>query len=151
MLKYMLIIFYLLVVSGCVVKNDRHDRVDFEELSEELFSSYGYTSKVIFHKEELDLMNIYIRKSKMTKDAFKEKIEIKLLKKGWAKIPSEFDDQLIYCFDKKNALEVLYPMKEYYSNNKGDSINVDKNNLDKWIVTFNYNMYGMTGCKNFQK
>lgn len=100
MLKY-LIIFSLIYISGCTVKNNKSDRVNFEELSKELFSSFGYTTKVIFHKEELDLINIYISKSKMTKNDFKKNIESVLLKKGWVEIPSDFDDQFIYCFDKK--------------------------------------------------
>lgn len=153
MLKY-LIIFSLIYISGCTVKNNKNnksDRVNFEELSKELFSSFGYTTKVIFHKEELDLINIYISKSKMTKNDFKKNIESVLLEKGWVEIPSDFDDQFIYCFDKKNALEVLYPTKEYYGDDNGNSIDVDKDSLDKWIVTFNYNMYGMTSCSNFKK
>lgn len=151
MLKYMLIIFYLLVVCGCTIKNDRHDRVDFEKLSKELFFSFDYATEVIFYKNELDVTNLYFDKSNLTKEQFDKKIESALLNKGWGRISPLFEDQIIYCFDKKNEMSVVYPKKEYYFNENGDSMTVKKENLNKWVILFRYNMHGDTNCENYVK
>lgn len=151
MVKKLLIIFYLICVGGCTVKNDRHDRVDFEKLSKELFSSFDYITEVSFYKNELDVTNLYFDKSNLTKKQFDQRIESSLLNKGWKKIPPLFEDQVIYCFDEKNEMSVVYPEKEYYLNKNGDSMSIKKENLDKWIVLFRYNMYGDNNCENYIK
>ena len=151
MLKYLLIIFSLVCISGCTVKNNKSDRVNFEELLEELFSKYSYKTEVSFYKEELDVSNAYIPKNKMSKSNFEVNIEKELLVKGWIKIHPLFDDQNIYCYDEKNELSIIYPTKDHYVNNSGDSMDVSKENLDKWIILYRYNMYGNTNCENYFK
>lgn len=140
-----------ILLSSCTVKNDRLDRVNFEELLEELFSKYSYKTEVSFYKEELDVSNAYIPKNKMSKSDFEVNIEKELLVKGWIKIQPLFDDQNIYCYDEKNELSIIYPTKDHYVNNSGDSMDVSKENLDKWIILYRYNMYGNTNCENYFK
>lgn len=87
----------------------------------------------------------------MSKSDFEVNIEKELLVKGWIKIHPLFDDQNIYCYDEKNELSIIYPTKDHYVNNSGDSMDVSKENLDKWIIFYRYNMYGNTNCENYFK
>lgn len=48
MLRSLIFACITILLSSCTVKNDRKDRVNFEELSKELFSAYGYTYKLNF-------------------------------------------------------------------------------------------------------
>ena len=144
-------IFILLFIVGCAVKNDRKDRVNFEELSKELFSSYGYRYEMHNSKETSDGSNVYISKDKMSKEDFENVVENKLINKGWRKIPALFDDQYMYCFDRKNAISIVYPTRVNYRNEEGNSMSVGDWNLDKWVISYVYNVYGTTNCKKYFK
>lgn len=81
-LKYLIIIFSLIYISCCTVKNNKSDRVNFEELSKELFLSYGYRYEMHNSKETSDGSNVYILKDKMSKEDFENVVENKLIDKG---------------------------------------------------------------------
>ena len=85
MLRSLIFACITILLSSCTVKNDRKDRVNFEELSKELFSAYGYTYKLNFRKVILDESNVYIDKNHLSKRDFTDVVEKKLLEKGWKK------------------------------------------------------------------
>ncbi|KQX02288.1 hypothetical protein ASC84_17070 [Acinetobacter sp. Root1280] len=145
MIKLVVImIFCNIFISGCTIKNNR---VNFEELSKELFSSYGYRYEMHNSKETSDGSNVYISKDKMSKEDFENVVENKLINKGWRKISALFDDQYMYCFDRKNAISIVYPTRVNYRNEEGNSMSVGDWNLDKWVISYVYNVYGTTNCK----
>lgn len=151
MLRSLIFACITILLSSCTVKNDQKDRVNFEELSKELFSAYGYTYKLNFRKEILDESNVYIDKNHLSKRDFTDVVEKKLLEKGWKKIPALFDDQYMYCYDRKNAMSIVYPTQINYRNKNGNSMSVGEGNLDKWVIFYGYDMYGTTNCKNYFK
>lgn len=151
MFKYLIFVCILMSVSSCAIKNDKRDRVNFEELSKALFSSYDYRYEMHNSKETSDGSNVYILKDKMSKDEFENVVEKKLFEKGWKKIPALFDDQYLYCYDRKNVISIVYPTRVNYQNVDGNSMSIGDGNLDKWVVFYGYNVYGTTNCKKYFK
>lgn len=139
-----LILFFSLsiLLVGCNVKNDKKNRFDFEGMLEPFLLATKYTKEVSFNKNELDVSTIFIKKTKFEKSEF-EKL---LFKNDFKKIKPMFDDQDIYCFDEFNQLTITDPKKSFYKNLSGNVMEVDRNNLDKVIILYRYNMYGIDGC-----
>ena len=57
----------------------------------------------------------------------------------------------MYCYDRKNAMSIVYPTQINYRNKKGNSMSVGEGNLDKWVIFYGYDMYGTANCKNYFK
>jgi hypothetical protein len=149
MVRTMRVIFLFFIVNllllGCIAKNDKKDRFNFEKILDNILVDVNYTKEVSFNKNELDVSTIFV-KVEDDKNKFKEKFERLVNKEKFIKVESLFVDQDVYCYDKKNEIKITLPKKQLYKNENGNTMEIDKENLDKVIITYRYNMYGTTSC-----
>lgn len=142
--------FCVLFLTACTQPYDRTDYVDPRELSEELFSQYGYEYKNMLVKEKGEINSVHIEKNKMSKENFNNIVRKKIKEHGWVEVDPEFEDRHLYCYGAKNRMSIMFPTKQHYKNREGNVIDINENLLNKWVVSFLYNAHGVSGCKHIK-
>ena len=142
--------FCVLFLTACTQPYDRTDYVDPKKLSEDFFGEYGYEYKSNFKKEVSETNIFHIDKNKMSQDDFNNIVRNKIKKNGWVEVDPEFEDRYLYCYGAKNRMSIMFPTKQHYKNSEGNVIDINKENLNKWIIYFLYNAHGVGGCKHLK-
>lgn len=146
-MKYIL---YLLCIFLWACTNDENtvqQKNQYEQLANELFKDYhSFTYKVSLEKERGFTSLAFVNKNEITNLEVKRKI-IFLQENGWRLVKSTFDDQITLCKGNNDLITFTDPKKTQYRNSEGRKMSVKTQNLNKWIVSFQYNYHDIDVCK----
>lgn len=133
-----------MLISCAVTKNNDIEILDSKIISKRYLSLFFPEIENYIDKEDAKYSHIYIDKSKMSLSQFNS-IRKNLKKDGWV-LKNENKYYFEYCLSEDYYLSFLYPIegiKQY----RATGLEVNYEHLDKWLVIYSYNRFGVSHCR----